>query len=172
MVGPLGSALDCGRHYARTATCGAAPWEADPALRYGAVGGCAYPREWRRYFLARASARLAVHARCSSLRMPERRARPTSRRDTMFGFTKSLSIKVQVLAAFSIVFVATAALGIVAQDRLGAVNTEAADVRDNWLPSAGADGFLIEALANYRQRQLRITTVPADGIDAVVKQLD
>ena len=90
----------------------------------------------------------------------------------MFGFTKSLSIKVQVLAAFSLVFVATAGLGLVAEDRLSAVNTEAADVRDNWLPSAGADGFLIEALANYRQRQLRVTTVPADGLDTVVKQLD
>lgn len=45
------------------------------------------------------------------------------------------TIRTKVFAAFGVVFAATLGLGVLAIDRLGAVNHEAAEVRDNWLPS-------------------------------------
>ena len=43
--------------------------------------------------------------------------------------------------AFAIVFLATAGLGLLARGQVAAINFEAADVRNNWLPSTGVDDF-------------------------------
>jgi methyl-accepting chemotaxis protein len=45
------------------------------------------------------------------------------------------SIKVKVMAAFTLVLAAAIALGLFGIQRLATLNGEAADVRDHWLPT-------------------------------------
>src|SRR3954452_8171512 len=89
----------------------------------------------------------------------------------MPSFIKNASIKLQVLLAFGFVFAATAGLGLVANDRLGAVNDQAADVRNNWLPSTGVDGLLIQSIGHYWQRQLRYALVDQTARAGVMTQM-
>ncbi len=60
------------------------------------------------------------------------------------------SIRTKVLVAFGFVFFLTVVVGGFAIDRLGAVNTEAADIRDNWLPSVRDLGAIESAGATLR----------------------
>ena len=50
------------------------------------------------------------------------------------------SIRGRTIAAFALVLCCTARLGAFAVHRLAAVDTSAADMRENWLPSARALG--------------------------------
>jgi methyl-accepting chemotaxis protein len=65
----------------------------------------------------------------------------------------NLSIKAKVISAFAFVLVVTLILGIFANQRLGAVNDSAAEVRDNWLPATRALGRLIQATEQFRITQ-------------------
>ncbi len=60
------------------------------------------------------------------------------------------SIRTKVLMAFGFVFFLTVVVGVFAINRLGAVNTEAADIRDNWLPSVRDLGMLESSGATIR----------------------
>jgi methyl-accepting chemotaxis protein len=60
------------------------------------------------------------------------------------------SIKAKVLVAFGFLLLLTTLVGAFAIDRLGAVNTQAADIRNNWLPSVRDLGALESAGATIR----------------------
>ncbi len=60
------------------------------------------------------------------------------------------SVKSKVIAAFSIMLLCTLALGGISMARLSAVNTEAATVRDNWLPATKALGDILNISKQYR----------------------
>ena len=47
----------------------------------------------------------------------------------------NLSIKFKVVIAFTVVLVATVAMGTFSNQRLGVVNDAAVEMRDNWLPA-------------------------------------
>jgi len=65
-------------------------------------------------------------------------------------------IRSKVLAAFTITFLATVALGLFGMSRTSAVNDAALDVRDNWLPSTTALGKLSTMVESYRIKESRI----------------
>ena len=65
----------------------------------------------------------------------------------------NLTIRVKVISAFLALLVVTLALGGFALTRMGAMNTQAADVRDNWLPSTRVLGGIAALIEEYRQRQ-------------------
>ncbi|HEY0836875.1 MAG TPA: methyl-accepting chemotaxis protein [Azospirillum sp.] len=65
-------------------------------------------------------------------------------------FLTNLSIRNKVLAAFACVLAVSAGLGLFAIERLGAVNTKAAEIRDNWLPSVGLISAIDTAAQQYR----------------------
>ena len=66
----------------------------------------------------------------------------------MMRFFVDASIRLKVLLAFGLVFAGTVFLGGFAMNRLGAVNIEAADIRDNYLPSVRDIGGLLQRLLN------------------------
>jgi len=63
---------------------------------------------------------------------------------------QNLSVKVKVYISFGLVLVLSAILGGLSIDRLSAVNSDAAEIRDNWLPSVGVIGSLLNEANRYR----------------------
>jgi methyl-accepting chemotaxis protein len=62
----------------------------------------------------------------------------------------ALSIRAKVLAAFACVLAVAAGLGLFAVNRLGVVNQDAAEIRDNWLPGIGLLGAVNGAAQQFR----------------------
>ncbi|MCG5239701.1 HAMP domain-containing methyl-accepting chemotaxis protein [Azospirillum doebereinerae] len=62
----------------------------------------------------------------------------------------NVSVKVKAIAAFAIVLVCAIGLGGFSVSRLSAVNGEAAEIRDNWLPSVTVVAGLYTAFDFYR----------------------
>ncbi len=60
------------------------------------------------------------------------------------------SVKAKAFAAFAIMLACSVLLGTVSMMRLSDVNTEAAEVRDNWLPGTRAAGQMLIDLEFYR----------------------
>ncbi|MGA3403236.1 MAG: methyl-accepting chemotaxis protein [Acetobacteraceae bacterium] len=67
-----------------------------------------------------------------------------------------LTIATKVVAAFALVFVTTVGLGLFGLSQTAAVNSKAADIRDNWLPSTTALGKLVSAVRESRVREARV----------------
>ena len=63
---------------------------------------------------------------------------------------RNASVRTKVIAAFSVLTVGTALLGLFATNRISAVNEEAAEIRNNWLPSVAAVSELYSAFYSYR----------------------
>jgi methyl-accepting chemotaxis protein len=63
---------------------------------------------------------------------------------------KDLSVSTKTIGAFACVLIATIALGLFSVQRLGSVNTNAAEIRDHWLPATRTLGQL-----NYYVTRLR-----------------
>jgi methyl-accepting chemotaxis protein len=70
----------------------------------------------------------------------------SNRRNSTVTFFSNLSIRSKILAAFAVVLIAAAGLGLFAIDRLATVNGSAAEVRDNWLPATGWLGVLAKTV--------------------------
>jgi methyl-accepting chemotaxis protein len=68
----------------------------------------------------------------------------------VFAFSKKISISTKVLAAFAMVLAVTIGLGLFAILRLAAVNDQAAEIRDDYLPSTRALGDLMERTESSR----------------------
>ena len=66
---------------------------------------------------------------------------------------ENISIKAKVISAFAVVLVTTVVLGLFASNRMGAVNTYAGEVADNWLPATSILGEIKFKTMRYRQRQ-------------------
>jgi methyl-accepting chemotaxis protein len=65
----------------------------------------------------------------------------------------NLSIKAKMIAAFAVLLVVTVALGLLAVQRLAAINASARDLRDNWLVATRALGDFKYQTMRYRQLQ-------------------
>src|SRR5690348_13849569 len=65
----------------------------------------------------------------------------------------NLTIRVKVIGAFLALLVVTLALGGFALAQMSAMNAQAADIRDNWLPSTRVLGNVAASIEEYRQRQ-------------------
>ncbi|MDB5363453.1 MAG: methyl-accepting chemotaxis sensory transducer [Rhodospirillales bacterium] len=84
----------------------------------------------------------------------------------------NLAIRVKIPLGFAIVLLIVLILGSVSINRLGAVNDNAADVRDNWLPSTGQMSKLLTSIYSFRLREARNLLVAADGGDLDKAQAD
>jgi methyl-accepting chemotaxis protein len=74
----------------------------------------------------------------------------------------NLTVRGKVLGAFGLVFCLILGINLTAINRLSAVNDDAADVRDNWLPSTGLQGQLLSALRDFRVSELRCILAAED----------
>ena len=68
----------------------------------------------------------------------------------MLAFSEKISIRAKVIAAFAVVLAVTIGLGLFAIQRLAAVNDQAAEIRDDYLPSTRALGDLMERTESSR----------------------
>ena len=84
---------------------------------------------------------------------------------------ENCSIRLKVIAAFGIVLLVTSALGVLALQRLAAVNAAAAEIRDNWLPSTGYLGNLAAETERYRTAEATILLASDADKQKVVKRL-
>ena len=82
----------------------------------------------------------------------------------------NLTIRAKVIGAFLTVLVVTLALGGFAITRMGAMNDQAADVRDNWLPSTRILGLIAASIEEYRQRQGTLVLDPRPNVVAAQEQ--
>jgi methyl-accepting chemotaxis protein len=80
----------------------------------------------------------------------------------------NLSIRTKIIAAFACVLITTVSLGLLAQNRLGAVNAAAADIRDNSLPGTRLLGKIAQLSELYRQQEA--TAILLQGKDELAKQ--
>ena len=80
----------------------------------------------------------------------------------------NLTIRAKVVGAFVAVLVVTLALGGFAITRMGAMNDQAGDVRDNRLPSTRVLGRISALIEEYRQKQGTLLRDPRP--DAVAAQ--
>ncbi|CAO3353069.1 methyl-accepting chemotaxis protein [Azospirillum palustre] len=62
----------------------------------------------------------------------------------------NVSVRTKVIAAFLVLLIGTALLGLFAINRMSSVNDEAAEIRDNWLPSVVAVSDLYSTFYSYR----------------------
>ncbi|MGQ9371168.1 methyl-accepting chemotaxis protein [Azospirillum sp. ST 5-10] len=66
------------------------------------------------------------------------------------GRASDISVRVKAIAAFLVIIVSVVGLGAFSVNRLSTVNAEAAEVRDNWLPSVGLIGMILGNVEYYR----------------------
>ncbi len=75
---------------------------------------------------------------------------PTVKGTQSMSWLTNASVKSKAVAAFSIMLLCTLLLGGVSMARLSDVNTEAAEVRDNWLPATKAGSQILSIFEYYR----------------------
>ncbi len=73
----------------------------------------------------------------------------------------NISIRVKVIGAFLGVLLITVGMGCFAIERMGRVNAQAADLRDNWLPGVRIVGRISTLVEQFRQRQATLVLDPA-----------
>jgi methyl-accepting chemotaxis protein len=78
----------------------------------------------------------------------------------------NLAIRVKVPLSFALVLAIVVALGILAIERLSAVNDTAETLGQRWLPSTAETGKLLTAIYSFRLREARVLIVAAEGGDA------
>jgi methyl-accepting chemotaxis protein len=84
----------------------------------------------------------------------------------------NLAIRTKIPLGFAVVLLIVLILGVVSINRLSAVNNNAEEVRDNWLPSTGQMSKLLTSIYSFRLREARYLLVAADGGDLDKAQAD
>ena len=79
------------------------------------------------------------------------------------GYLNDWSIKAKVTGAFALVLMVAVGLGLFAVERLGAVNDQAADIRDNWLPSTRLLGEFAHQMASHRASVATLLLAASDA---------
>ena len=74
------------------------------------------------------------------------------------------TISAKIFASFACALLVVVVLGLVAVNRLGVVNDHAADVRDNWLPSAAINGRMLLNLTQMRADESKLL-IRSNNID-------
>jgi methyl-accepting chemotaxis protein len=85
---------------------------------------------------------------------------------------RRLSLGQKISGAFAATFVIIVALGMAALAGLATVEQQAAEIRNNWLPSAGALGELGVAFQKYRIGYARYVMAPANQRAGILPDLD
>ena len=77
----------------------------------------------------------------------------------------NLAIRVKIPLGFAIVLAIVVILGLLSITRLSAVNDNAEEIRNDWLPSTGQMSKLLTSIYSFRLRESRYMLVAADGGD-------
>ena len=83
-----------------------------------------------------------------------------------------LAIRVKIPLGFAVVLAIVIILGLLSINRLSAVNDNAEQVRNDWLPSTGQMSKLLTSIYSFRLREARYLLVAADGGDLDKAQAD
>src|SRR5215469_14537198 len=78
----------------------------------------------------------------------------------MLSSIANLRIRTKLIAAFTAVLICTAALGLLALERLGQINTIVADLDRDGLPTARLLGILSYNTTRFRQLEATLTLAP------------
>jgi methyl-accepting chemotaxis protein len=84
----------------------------------------------------------------------------------------NLAIRVKIPLGFAVVLAIVVVLGLLSIDRLSAVNGNAEEIRDNWLPSTGQMSKLLTSIYSFRLRESRYLLIAADGGELDKAQAD
>jgi methyl-accepting chemotaxis protein len=79
---------------------------------------------------------------------------------------RDLSIRTKILVAFSVSFLAIAALGGLALTRMAGMAEQSATIRTHWMPAATKVGYLRKAVINYRLAESQALLAIASSSDA------
>ena len=77
----------------------------------------------------------------------------------------NLAIRVKIPLGFAVVLAIVVILGLLSITRLSAVNDNAEEIRNDWLPSTGQMSKLLTSIYSFRLRESRYMLVAADGGD-------
>src|SRR5471032_2221730 len=77
----------------------------------------------------------------------------------------NLAIRVKIPLGFAVVLAIVVILGLLSITRLSAVNQNAEEIRNDWLPSTGQMSKLLTSIYSFRLRESRYMLVAADGGD-------
>ncbi len=75
-----------------------------------------------------------------------------------------MKVGTKIAGAFGCMLLVVLGLGLLALNRLSAVNDRALDVRDNWLPSVTRLGGLAAAIESSRRGELRYVVADTDAL--------
>ncbi|PWC85037.1 methyl-accepting chemotaxis protein [Azospirillum sp. TSO5] len=95
------------------------------------------------------------------------------------GWMMNASVRAKVTAAFTVLLIGTALLGLFAINRISSVNGEAAEIRDNWLPSVAAIGEVYSTFYSYRSGEGALIAVQdetrirneEESLDRIIKTI-
>jgi methyl-accepting chemotaxis protein len=80
-------------------------------------------------------------------------------------FFNNLAIRTKIPLGFAVVLAIVVILGLVSVNRLSAVNDNAENIRNNYLPSTGLMSKLLASIYSFRLRESRYLLVANDGGD-------
>ncbi len=114
-------------------------------------------------------------AACSDCRAPVRiRAAKANLEDAVSHIFSSISIRLKLLLAFAAILCCTVALGLFSAQRLEAVNANAQDIKENWLPSTRVLGRLAQVSERLRSNRgsllLAVTDAQCTQYAASIKE--
>jgi methyl-accepting chemotaxis protein len=89
----------------------------------------------------------------------------------MFATLNRFTIRSKITFSFGFVLLLMLGLGLLAINRLSAINDRAADMGENWLPSAGQQGLLLNALQMVRIQEARLAIATDSQRPKVSKEL-
>jgi len=84
----------------------------------------------------------------------------------------NMPIRTKIPLGFGVVLVLVVLLGGLSIDRIGAVNGNAAEVRDRWMPKTALMGKLLTSIYSFRLRESRLLLVATQGGDLAPVQAD
>lgn len=73
----------------------------------------------------------------------------------MTALLNRLTIRSKIAGAFGLVLLLVLVLGLISLNRLSAIDDQAADIRDNWLPSTGGQSQLLSVIKDFRTYEAR-----------------
>ncbi|MEE3622951.1 ATP-binding protein [Nitrospirillum sp. BR 11752] len=86
--------------------------------------------------------------------------------------TGGMTVRLRLLLAFGLLTLGVVLAGLLAVNRLAAVNEKTTVIRDNWLPSTAVNGQMISAIKSHRLATARLLFSDESTLDRDLETLD
>ncbi|TWB42564.1 HAMP domain-containing protein [Nitrospirillum pindoramense] len=86
--------------------------------------------------------------------------------------TGGMTVRLRLLLAFGLLTLGVVLAGLLAVNRLAAVNEKTTVIRDNWLPSTAVNGQMISAIKSHRLATARLLFFDESTLDRDLETLD